>query len=365
MKQHIYIFGAHSRAQTLAVYLQYLYPDVVIESYLYDNKEPNPSQLRGTPVQNIDIEKQRNLHTTYPIFLGIRGVYHLQITKKLQGLGFTKIYSVTVDLDLKLRNAYLEKYFASVGRVFEKIDKLPAIEKVPAQMHISTAAIYVAKSVLDKPLQQVYPLAPYEREIQVGAELTKERLSKYILTDNVGAHISDRNRQFCELTALYWLWKHAAEDVIGLVHYRRHFILPDDWVAKMDAYGIDVILPVPLYVAPSLEQNFKNRHDSLVWESMMQCIREHDEEMCQEARIFFQGNLYSPCNMLIMRREVLDAYCSWLFPILFRVAEHIGQKENPYQNRYPGFLSERLLTFYVERHREKYHMVYADKNFLP
>lgn len=69
--------------------------------------------------------------------------------------------------------------------------------------------------------------------------------------------------------------------------------------------------------------------------------------------------------MLIIRKHVLDELCSWLFPILFRVAEHGGQKEDAYQNRYPGFLSERLLTFFMEKHREKYNIVYADKNFLP
>lgn len=47
MNCKIYIFGAHSHARTLAVYLQSLYPGVAVEAYLYDNDEPNPYSING------------------------------------------------------------------------------------------------------------------------------------------------------------------------------------------------------------------------------------------------------------------------------------------------------------------------------
>ena len=82
------------------------------------------------------------------------------------------------------------------------------------------------------------------------------------------------------------------------------------------------------------------------------------------AERIFSGNLYSPCNMLIASKEVLGQLCEWMFPILFAVAEHGGEKEDPYLNRYPGFISERLITYFFESRREKYRVVYANKNFL-
>lgn len=227
-----------------------------------------------------------------------------------------------------------------------------------------TAKIYVAGSVYDRQLQEPYEWKEDEIMLQVGAALTEKRLGEGILTDDIGDNISAKNRQFCELTALYWIWKHALEDYVGLVHYRRHFLLPKDWLVRVQCHKIDVILPVPLYVAPNLAENFKERHDPADWDYMMEYLREHDAKEWQAAEAFFKTNLYSPCNMFIMHKTVLDKLCTWMFPILFAVAEYRGQKEDVYQNRYPGFLAERLITFFFETHRSQYHVVYADKNFL-
>lgn len=373
--EKIYIFGAHSRAQTLAVYLQYLYQSLEVEAFLYDNDEPNTLNVGKVPVLNLN--RDITLHTDYPVYIGTRGIYHGRIIERLKGIGFREIYPVTVGLDLKLRNTYLEKYYTSINKTFLKIEKLPdagilsdAQGRTEIQKTIKptdcqkSARIYVARSIHDKPLQQKYTLAFYEQEIQVGAAMTKERLADAILTDDKGDNISNKNSQFCELTALYWIWKNAKEDIVGLSHYRRHFILPDDWAERMKYNGVDVILPVPLYVAPSLEGNFKTRHDFSDWNYMMRCLEENDRQVYQKATEFFKGNLYSPCNMFIMSRKALEDLCTWLFPILFKVVKHGGQKEDTYQNRYPGFISERLITFFFEKNTKKYKVVYADKNFL-
>ena len=56
--------------------------------------------------------------------------------------------------------------------------------------------------------------------------------------------------------------------------------------------------------------------------------------------------------MFIARKEILEKYCEWLFPILQFCEEKIGSKSDSYQNRYIGFLAERLLTVFLEYHKE-------------
>lgn len=348
MERKIYIVGAHSRARTLGVYLAKIYPDLKVKAYLYDNEEPNADNIGGVPV--IYFDESTVLETDYPVYLGTRGVYHSALTKKLQKMGMTKIIPVTPQLDIELRNQFLTLYYAEMGRCYDRIDNIA-----------QSVCIYVARSVFDKPLQQTYELSVFQKEIQVGAALTEERICG--ITDDTGENISDRNRQFCELTALYWIWKNAKQDIVGLEHYRRHFILTDDWYHKMRDNHIDVILPTPLYVVPSLAENYRERHVASDWDFMMDYMRRIYETDFEKAVCFFETNLYSPCNMFIMRKDILDALCTWLFPILFVCGEHGGKRKDSYQNRYPGFLSERLMTFFFEKNREKYKIVYADKNF--
>ena len=356
MEKKVYIVGAHSRARTLGVYLKKIDPQIKIEAYLVNNDEINPDSVDGIPVFHFD--QKIMLHKENEVYLGTRRVYHESLKRRLEDLGMKHIIPVTPQLDCELRNQYLARYFNEQGRRFERLCDYKA-DRMPCE----SERIYIIKSAFDKPLQESYLKPFYADYLQVGTALTDVRIAE--LTDDTGDNISGRNRQFCELTGLYWIWKHASENIVGLEHYRRHFILPEDWISRMISNRIDVILPTPLYVAPSLAQNYRERHVASDWKYMTEYIRNEYPDDYESVMDFFENNgLYSPCNMFIMRKEVLDAFCEWLFPILFSCAEHGGEREDSYQNRYPGFLSERLMTYFFEKNRDKYKMVYADKNFL-
>lgn len=355
MEEKIYIVGAHSRGQTLKEYVTVLYPDTTVEAFLVDELSENKSEIDGIKVK--EIRKESKLNTKYPVYIATRGIYHEKIKQELQALKMDKIYPVDVELDRRLRNAYVQKIFEENNRTFCRIE-----ENQPRKcIH---ARIYVATSMFDKALKESYELMPEEKIIQVGTALTKERLENAVAFDHTGQNISVKNKQYCELTALYWIWKNAQQDVVGLVHYRRHFLLPENWLEWMNYNEVDVILPVPLYVAGGLAENYKERHDPSDWDYMMEYLKENLPSDYKAAQIFFQENLYSPCNMFIMRKAVLDRLCEWLFPILEAVERRSGVKENAYNNRYPGFLSERLMTYYFECHGDRYKVAYANKNFL-
>ncbi len=363
--QIAYIFGAQSRGKTLKRYLNFLYPNVKILSFLVDDMEGNDPVIEGIPVQAL-CEKM-NLDKSAMVYIATKGIYHVTIQKKLESLAMHHILPVTVDVDNFLRNEYVKKYMELKERSFVKIETMSALNmsafNKKSGSNIS-ANIYMAKSIYDRPIQSEISLPEYMIPIQVGASLTKQRLGIGVLTDNEGDNISEKNRQYSELTALYWMWKHCKEDIIGLCHYRRHFILPANWKEIMEDNEIDVILPVPTVVVPNIIENYKERHDVTDWEFLMAYLKHNNSVDFEMATEVFQESLYSPCNMFIAKREIIKQLCEWMFPILAAVEGHGGVKEDVYQNRYLGFLSERLMTLFFYKMRDTYKIVYADKMFL-
>ena len=52
-----------------------------------------------------------------------------------------------------------------------------------------------------------------------------------IMGDNSGDNISDKNKEYCELTVQYYVWKNIDADAYGFCHYRRFFCF-DEAVKK-------------------------------------------------------------------------------------------------------------------------------------
>ena len=358
-----YIFGAHSRGQTAAVYLNKIYPQWKLLGYLVDNDEDNPEYIEGAPV--IKITGNVSFDTDARVYIATRSVSHEHIVAALKEIGFEDIVPVDVALDNELRNEFVREYFKEGNRSFTKIEELITDDN-KADGWYDKAAVYVVKSAVDSALEKTVDLAEYEKYIQAGRALAEVALEGCGVFDNTGENVSSLNRQMCELTALYWVWKNANDEVVGIEHYRRRFILPEGWKKLLSEGNADVILPVPLYVRPSLKGNYVARHVEAVWDVMMDKIRDIHGFECAESVASFMENTgcYSPCNMLIARKEVYDELCEWLFPVIFAAMEECGHIQDKYQNRYPGFLSERLISFFFYMHQDKYKVIYADKVFL-
>lgn len=274
--------------------------------------------------------------------------------KRLWTEGFSNVVPVSFDGDTWsdirgnwIRNQFQmgHKDYLDLGHEFEK----------------DRTCVYVVHSGSDKQLAGKAPMGEYEIPIQAGAALTGEKV--WPVRDDQGDNISRKNRQYCELTALYWIWKHTRSEYTGLCHYRRRFELTGEQIRQLPASGVDVVVTVPVLNFPDVRQQYCADHGKEEWNMMLKAVDAICPDYNQAADSVQKGNYYYAYNMFIARREVLDRYCQWLFPILQFCEDRIGQKEDPYQNRYPGFLAERLLTVFLE-HNRQYKVAIARKHFI-
>ena len=207
--------------------------------------------------------------------------------------------------------------------------------------------------------------------VQVGKE-GKEDLGYQ--PDNINENISEKNPYFCELTGLYWAWKNINADYIGLAHYRRHFSvekkIPKDVKGRInctlkyeDAQRIlentDIILPKKRkYYIENLYDHYKHTHYIETLDETKKIIEERYPEYLIEFEKLHTRTSAHMFNMAIMKKEILDQYCNWLFDILFELEKRIDpRKYDNFQARYLGRISELLLDVWINTNKLEYEEV--------
>ena len=202
------------------------------------------------------------------------------------------------------------------------------------------------------------PQDPLYMPVQVGAA-GKDDLG--YTRDDTGDNISGKNANFCELTGLYWAWKNLKADYVGLAHYRRHFsarqhikadrryVITEKEIRRVFS-GTDVILPVKrnYFIETNYSQYVHAHHKEdldltrqIISEKYPRFLLAYDASMKRT-----DGHRF---NMFVMKREYFDAYCSWLFDILFELEKRLDISEYSANDaRVFGFVSERLLDVWIE-----------------
>lgn len=215
--------------------------------------------------------------------------------------------------------------------------------------------------------------------IQVGAGID---IPDVVCRDNTMDNIAEKNPNFCELTAQYWIWKNVRADYVGLMHYRRliSFTGCGEWTfldfsdktcerfgwnaGRIDALlrDYDILLPPDDTVFPPGERGnvmtpyeFHCReHRKCDIDAAIAAIHDLTPEydryaqkaLCEDTHECFG-------NICVMRKDLFDSYSEWLFKILFEVERRIEIPENREDARLFGFLSERLVMVWLGFAREK------------
>lgn len=336
-----------------------------IDYCVVSSREGSPDYVMGIPVVDLESAK-RLLHSNAVIIIATAEKYQASIQAALQGAGFSHVISLTFESDLwsDIRgNAYRAQRLAA-GRPYLTLEEeLGAVNlERDGQTALPKVHVYAARCHVDKPLLEDVSRYSWEIPIQAGAALTDQRICD--VQDHTGDHISGKNGQYCELTALYWIWKNDGSEYAGLSHYRRHFELDTEMLQRLAISDIDVVLTVPILNVPSVREVYRHDHVERDWDVMLEAIRMLAAEYLPAAIELQNGTFYYGYNMLIARKQILNDYCAWLFPILGYCEEYCGEKEDAYQKRYIGFLAERLLSVYFLHHESDYKIVHARKHFI-
>jgi hypothetical protein len=311
------IYGAQVVAYGAYRALEELY-GAVPECFAVGSHEGNPDEIDGISVKAVD-DVQRDMM----VLVCVTELLQDEIIENLKEKGFEKYIRLSQKLEYQLMGMYFEKE----GR-FRLAD---------ASTHIKRDAdlkLYEVRNHRDKPLSFHPALKEFEISIQAGAELTDMRIAD--ITDNTGENISRKNKQYCEMSATYWVWKNTSNAWKGIEHYRRHLLVDPGMLLD----GIDAILPLPYICYPNTVAQFRRFVGEDVLQALLKALKEvHPVEYDDYYSILY-GQYQYTYNLVTARREVFDAYCSWFFEI----TEHMEKMSDSV----PSIKDTRALSYVAE-----------------
>lgn len=216
--------------------------------------------------------------------------------------------------------------------------------------------------------------------IQTGAALAPSRINT-TYHDDEGAHISEKNKYLCELTAQYWAWKNLDADYYGFFHYRRFLSFAREYPLHADGdlpcrkwrpylehkdikrglgcYGLSDDVITEIVKKYDMITTLREPSNSTVYEQYCQFHHEDDlrkmlailekrhPQYRAAADIYMNSRQFYFTNMYVMKKEEFFAYMEWLFPLLeefLQKADFTGYSEQ--ECRAAAFLAERLFGIY-------------------
>lgn len=219
--------------------------------------------------------------------------------------------------------------------------------------------------------------------VRCGAYYDKHK-DAAMIGDDTGDNISIKHPYLSELTVQYWAWKNQEADYYGLCHYRRYwnfssqdypvdayFNVCEDYISAktqkkycldadtmrsvIEANDVVTVKPINVRKLPghyrSIKEHFicsnpyLRKHD---FEVMEDVIKDLQPEYWEIAKNYFEGNMCYFCNMGIMKADIFNEYCAWLYPLLSEIEARLDVTNYCEEGlRTLGHLAERLYGVYL------------------
>lgn len=211
------------------------------------------------------------------------------------------------------------------------------------------------------------PHDPLYLPLQVGASLSKDKFLE--ATDDKGDNISNKNKNFCELTGIYYAWKNLDYDNLGLVHYRRYFkgnlkatfnnktkkILSNDEVEKY-LQNCDVIVPKKRnYYIENLYSHYEH---TMYIEPLIETgkiLQEKYPEYSFEFERLKKRKSAHMFNMFVASKKFCDKYFNFLFDVLFTLEKRVDATiYSDFHARFFGRISELLFDVFLYTNNIKF-----------
>jgi len=252
----------------------------------------------------------------------------------------------------------------------------------------------------------------YQDDIYTPIQVWKKnaKIDLWILWDDTWDNISDKNSEYAELTAHYWVWKNydlSNVDYVGFCHYRRYltFIekhtLKDIFVPKnlkraydhynliyilkfiagsllyfghtslLRDWNIELIKRESKYMGENILQNRKNVYlpkSNPIWNfkyppfknflikdkklvdiiinTFLELYPQYEEWLKRTQRQYS----FHKCNIFIMDTKSFYEYSEWLFTYLFEIEKRISWIDTSKElihERFMGALAEFMVDFWL------------------
>lgn len=355
------IYGAQGVALGAYHSIKELFPSREILCFLVTETGINASSLCGIPVRELEkfaAEYSQEDKDNIQVLIGTPESVMEDIEQSLDKFGFYNHVRLNSG-----RWAEMQK------NAFAKNGRFIPLETYPIGCNASDLYVYKAKFHSDRKLKTQFTDPNYITPIQVGAAQTDIRVADVL--DSEGDNISKKNGNYSELTALYWIWKnrlmnhyYGTDCYYGLAHYRRLLDLSNDDLLRLRDNGIDVILPYPMPYEPDIEEHHKRYLSDSEWNAVLQALDELQPEYAVVFQNILKQDYFYNYNILIAKSDVFAEYCSWLFPLLFKIEQINDPDGIKKPNRYMGYVGETLETLYFMHNRKHLRIAHAGCKFL-
>lgn len=183
-----------------------------------------------------------------------------------------------------------------------------------------------------------------------------------------GDNIDFLNPWYCELTGLYYLWKHVDDEIVGLEHYRNYFwknghLINEKEINEELKKG-DIICSgykYPFFGNKILRTELNHCTKGSL-NSFINVLYTYDHKLTNYFNKFLNGQKLWCCNCFIGAKKILDEWCEFIFDVLvdFEKKTKIGPGTNTLRRE--GYFTEFLFGAWLEY--KGYKIIHCDMNKL-